>query len=328
MTRTNLLRIYTHVRDFLFSSVNKEFLIFLFFLALSGGFWLMMTLNENYEKELYVPIHLINVPKNVIITSELDDTVCVTVRDKGFILVTYETSRKINPININFDDYANRTNGHGIIPLTDVQKFIIQQLYGSSKITSVKSDKLEFYFNYGRSKKVPVQMLGRVMPGKSYYLAHTRFWPDSVTIYANKSILDSVKFVYTEFQNIDNFEDTVVRQVPLRKIRGVKCVPSTVRIALYPDILTEESIEVPITAINVAKGKILRMFPSHVKVNFVVGVSMFRSVKPEHFKVVADYSELAEHPSDKCNLYLRAFPHGITKARLATQTVDYLIEQQ
>jgi hypothetical protein len=308
--------------------VNKEFLIFLFFLALSGGFWLMMTLNETYEKELYVPIHLVNVPKNAIITSDLEDTVCVTVRDKGFTLVTYETSRRIRPVSIDFDDYANKSTGHGVIPVSDVQKMIAVQLYGSSKITSIKSDKLEFFFNYGRSKKVPVHLLGKVVTGQSYYLAHTRFSPDSVTIYANKAILDSVHFVYTEYQNIVNFDDTIIRRVPLRKIRGVKCVPSTVRITLYPDILTEESIEVPITAINVPDGKVLRMFPSRVKVDFVIGASMFRTIKPEHFKVVADYKELEENPSDKCNLYLRAFPHGINKAHLSVQTVDYLIEQQ
>ena len=38
------------IRDFLFSKTNREFLIFLLFLLLSGIFWLMMTFNETYEK--------------------------------------------------------------------------------------------------------------------------------------------------------------------------------------------------------------------------------------------------------------------------------------
>ena len=45
-----LTQIFKVVRNFLFSSVNKEFLIFLFFLFLSSVFWLMMTLNETNEK--------------------------------------------------------------------------------------------------------------------------------------------------------------------------------------------------------------------------------------------------------------------------------------
>ena len=49
MEERSLLRM---VRDFLFSTANKEFLIFLFFLALSGIFWLFMTLDETYEQEV------------------------------------------------------------------------------------------------------------------------------------------------------------------------------------------------------------------------------------------------------------------------------------
>ena len=70
------------VRNFLFSSLNKEFLIFLFFLALSGCFWLMMTLNETMEREYDIPVHLVGTPRNAVITGDLPDTVHVTVRDE------------------------------------------------------------------------------------------------------------------------------------------------------------------------------------------------------------------------------------------------------
>ena len=77
------------VRNFLFNSVNKEFLIFLFFLGLSGTFWLIMTMNESYEVELPVELKLTHVPQNIVITTELEDTVHVTVRDKGYALLPY-----------------------------------------------------------------------------------------------------------------------------------------------------------------------------------------------------------------------------------------------
>ncbi len=55
---------------------------------------------------------------------------------------------------------------------------------------------------------------------------------------------------------------------------------------------------------------------------------MFRHVRPDQFRVVADYQELIAHPADKCNLYLRAYPHTVTKCHIVTPLVDYLIEQQ
>ena len=312
------------VRNFLFSGLNKEFLIFLFFLALSGAFWLLMTLNETMEREFKIPMRLSGVPRNAVITGELPDTVRVTVRDKGFTLVTYD----FRPLVFRFSNYADEDEGKGVIPLTDVQKQVLSQMYGSSKLLQVKPGAFDFYFTYGTSKKVPVVFRGKITTSKSYYLAHTEFYPSMVTVYANKQQLDKLQSVEIEPFNYRNLQDTIRQAVKIRKIRGVKIVPSTVRLSVYPDVLTEEAIEVPITAINMPPGMVLRTFPSKVTVRFTIGASLFRTIKPNLFKVVVDYEELAANPSDKCTLQLRSVPRSVSKASLEIDRVDYLLEQQ
>ena len=312
------------VRNFLFSGLNKEFLIFLFFLALSGAFWLLMTLNETMEREFKIPVRLSGVPRNAVITGELPDTVRVTVRDKGFTLVTYD----FRPLVFRFSNYADEDEGKGMIPLTDVQKQVLSQMYGSSKLLQVKPGAFDFYFTYGTSKKVPVVFRGKITTSKSYYLAHTEFYPSIVTVYANKQQLDKLQTVEIEPFNYRNLQDTIRQAVKIRKIRGVKIVPSTVRLSVYPDVLTEEAIEVPITAINMPPGMVLRTFPSKVTVRFTIGASLFRTIKPNLFKVVVDYEELAANPSDKCTLQLRSVPRSVSKASLEIDRVDYLLEQQ
>ena len=312
------------VRNFLFSGLNKEFLIFLFFLALSGTFWLMMTLNETMEREFKIPVRLSGVPRNAVITGELPDTVRVTVRDKGFTLVTYD----FRPLVFRFSNYADEDEGKGVIPLTDVQKQVLSQMYGSSKLLQVKPGAFDFYFTYGTSKKVPVVFRGKITTNKSYYLAHTEFYPSMVTVYANKQQLDKLQTVEIEPFNYRNLQDTIRQAVKIRKIRGVKIVPPTVRLSVYPDVLTEEAIEVPITAINMPPGMVLRTFPSKVTVRFTIGASLFRTIKPNLFKVVVDYEELAANPSDKCTLQLRSVPRSVSKASLEIERVDYLLEQQ
>ena len=312
------------VRNFLFSGLNKEFLIFLFFLALSGAFWLLMTLNETMEREFKIPMRLSGVPRNAVITGELPDTVRVTVRDKGFTLVTYD----FRPLVFRFSNYADEDEGKGMIPLTDVQKQVLSQMYGSSKLLQVKPGAFDFYFTYGTSKKVPVVFRGKITTNKSYYLAHTEFYPSMVTVYANKQQLDKLQTVEIEPFNYRNLQDTIRQAVKIRKIRGVKIVPSTVRLSVYPDVLTEEAIEVPITAINMPPGMVLRTFPSKVTVRFTIGASLFRTIKPSLFKVVVDYEELAANPSDKCTLQLRSVPRSVSKASLEIDRVDYLLEQQ
>lgn len=323
-----LMQIINMVRNFLFSSANREFLTFFFFLVLSTIFWLMTALNETYEREIGVPAYLVNIPKNVVVTSDMEDTVRVTVRDKGFALLAYTYGEGIRPINVNFQSAITRQSGYGVVSSQELMKMINQRFSGSSKIVQVKPDCLDFHYNYGLSRQVSVKMSGHVVPGKSFYLARTRFWPEKVTVYGSKQALDSLRFVKTVPINITNFNDTVLRTVALETIKGVKIVPNTVRIGLYPDILTEENIEVPITAINMPEGKVLRTFPQRVTVNFIVGASMFRSISPEQFAVVVDYNEIIDHPSDKCSIHLRETPQGVRNARLKMTQVDYLIEEQ
>lgn len=323
-----LTQIINMVRNFLFSSANREFLTFFFFLVLSTIFWLMTALNETYEREIGVPAYLVNIPKNVVVTSDMEDTVRVTVRDKGFALLAYTYGEGIRPINVNFQSAITRQSGYGVVSSQELMKMINQRFSGSSKIVQVKPDRLDFHYNYGLSRQVSVKMSGHVVPGKSFYLARTRFWPEKVTVYGSKQALDSLRFVKTVPINITNFNDTVLRTVALETIKGVKIVHNTVRIGLYPDILTEENIEVPITAINMPEGKVLRTFPQRVTVNFIVGASMFRSISPEQFAVVVDYNEIIDHPSDKCSIHLRETPQGVRNARLKMTHVDYLIEEQ
>ena len=326
MRRQN--QIFKVVGNFLFSSLNKEFLIFLFFLLLSGAFWLMMALNETYEEELKVPVRLVGMPRNAVMTDEPADTVKVTVRDKGFTLVTYKYGHWFRPLTFKFATYANEDQGHGAIPAADIIKQVQSQLYGSSKLLSVKPEKLDFYFTYGASKKVPIRFRGKISTSKSYYLAHTEFSPMMVTAYANKKVLDELKYVEIEPFNYRNLQDTIHQNVRLQKIRGVKLVPSTVRLSVYPDVLTEESIEVPVSAVNMPAGMVLRTFPSRVTVRFTIGASQFRMIRPEQFNVVVDYQTLAENPFDKCTLQLRSVPSSVSKAKLELDKVDYLLEQQ
>lgn len=324
---TRVRNIYVIIRNFLFSIVNREFLIFLFFLVVSGLFWMLMALNETVEREYLVPVNLVGVPKDVVVTTDIEDTVRVTLRDKGFTLAAYLYGDRFLPLTFNYKNYTAKDNGRGQVPVADVQKQLYQRLYNSTKIVSVKPDKLEFYYNHGVSKQVPVRLYGSVTPAKNYYLARTAFSPQQVTVYADKAMLDSIRFVTTDYQRILNIEDTVSRTVTVKTILGAKIVPPEVKVTIYPDILTEETVDVPIVAVNMPGGKVLRTFPSRVKVRFVVGASQFRQIKPDQFRVEADYDDLIAHPSEKCSLFLRKVPVGVKNARLEVEQVDYLIEQ-
>ena len=316
------------IRDFLFSKANKEFLIFLFFLVLSGAFWLFMTLNETYEKEFTIPVTITNIPKNVVLTCEETDTVKMTIRDKGITLATYMYGKGLKNLSVNFKQFAH-PDGRGIIPVLELQKLMYQQLATGSKITAVKPDKMEFFYNFGDNKRIPVRWSGRVIPEELYFISRVQYWPDSIDVYASKEKLDSIRVAYTEPLNYVNFRDTLMVNAQLAKVKGVKMVPDVIKIGFFTDVLTEESIDgIPVYGINMPEGKTLRTFPAKVKVSFVTGVSVYSQLKSEDFTVVADYKELSKNPSEKCKIYLIKSPAGISRAHLDITEVDYLIEEE
>lgn len=320
--------VFRFFRNFFFSKANKEFLIFLFFLMLSGIFWMMMTLNESYEKELRIPVHITQVPKDVVLISGETDTIRVTVRDRGVDIFSYLYGEPKKSLNVNFKTY-DKGNGLGSVSSVELQQIIAKIFRSSTKITGTSPSKYEFHYNTGAHKKVPVRWSGRVIPEQLYFLSHTSYSPDSVTIYASQEKLDSIKTVFTEPLNHVGFRDTLTVECRLKKMDEVKTVPDRIHVTFYTDVLTEESIEgIPVKGINMPKGKVLRTFPAKVQVNFVTGVSVYRKLKPSDFVVIADYNELKDKPSEKCNIYLRQVPNGISRAVLTTSQVDYLIEEE
>ena len=333
MERSHIIKA---IRSFLLSTKNKELLVFLFFFCLSGIFWLLMTLNETYETEVCVEVNLTNVPRNIVITNDISDTVRFTVRDKGFAIANYLYAHKLHPLSFDFMTYADG-KGHGSIPVADIQRQIYQQLFKSSKIVTVKTDKLEFYYNYGRHKKVAVRMLGRATPGHNYYLAQVRFEPESVLVYSSQRLLDSIREAFTVKQRVSGFTEPKGIYVSLAHVKGAKFMPNKVKMTLYPDIMTEGSVEVPIVAINMPDDKELRTFPSKVAVKFVVGANMMRrlpkspdkkEILPNGFQLIVDYNEIKNNKGDYCPIHLRSVPNGIQAAHPVIDEVDYLIEQR
>ena len=320
--------IYRIIRNFLFSNLNKQFLVFVFFLLLSGIFWLIMTLNETYEQDIKIPVKVVHIPKNVVITSAQTDTVRATVRDKGWLIMTYLYGDKQPFLKVPFRNY-DRGHGHGTVGAADLKRLIEQELEASTKVTAIKPEKLDFVYNNGEYKRVAVRWTGRVIPDQLYFISHVEYTPDSIDVYAPRTKLDSIQYIYTEPLNLVNFRDSLTVDCRLSHPSNVKVVPERVQIRFHTDVLTEETISgVPIQCVNLPEGKVLRTFPPKVSVHFVAGVSLIRKLRPEDFTVVADYREIMDSHQEKCNIYLRAVPHGVSRATLDVKQVDYLIEEE
>ncbi len=303
---------------------RRSLLTFMVFLVLSGLFWLSTAMNENYDCEVAVPVCVENIPKNVIITSNVDDTLRISIRDKGYAVMQYLYGGKIRPITISVPSVSKQSEKY-VISSSELLRVVKRQMYASTTVTSVKPDRIEVDYCHGMAKKVSVRLDADIVPASDHYLAHVQVVPEKVTVYSSKEKLDSINYVISERLRVHNFDDAVSRYVSLKPIKGARITPQKVKVDLYPDVLTEGSVDVPITIVNMPDNINVRTFPSRVKVKFSVGASQYKSVNANQFRVELDYKNIRAN-SDKCPLRLAIQPKGLAKASLEFDEVDYLIE--
>ncbi|WP_311355560.1 YbbR-like domain-containing protein [Alloprevotella tannerae] len=304
---------------------NKQFFTFLVFLFISFAFWVFTNLNETYKQEFEFPIKLVNVPENVVITTNIPKSLHVSLRDKGFNLLNVARSKGDNPIQINFSDYTDNS-GRGIVSPAELAKLLSQRLPQGMQIITQRPQQVEFYFNYGERKRVPVVVNGTFEAADPFYVMQVRHVPDSVTVYAARNQLSAIRAAQTVPLRLTGLTDNTKKAVSFQTAPGMKFVPEKINLNIIVDRLVEKTVQVPVQQVNFPASKTLRTFPSSVSVTFQVGMHLYRFVNADQFVLVVNYESLLENRSSRCHLSLKSVPPGVRHVRISPQDVDYVIE--
>ncbi|MGN0257546.1 MAG: CdaR family protein [Bacteroides sp.] len=319
-------RLNRMMKDFLFSERSREFFLFLFFFFVAGGFWLLQTLNGEFEDDLEMPFRLKGLPADVVITSDLPQNLQLRVKDRGTVLLNYKVGKDFLPLSIDFDKVKGNDN-RVRIPASQLEKQLLSQMNASTRLLSVKPDTLDFYYTRAKSKRVPVRINGKVTAAQTYFLADTLYTPDSVEVYAPAQMLDTIVAAYTTYTEWSEVADTVKRTLELNTQKGVKFIPQQVEVNLFTDVYTEASLELPLEGIGFPSGKELRAFPSKVKVMFQVGKNRYKTLRADEFQLKVPYDELMQLKEQKYSVTLQQVPQGVLNVRFIPEQVDFLIEQ-
>lgn len=322
-----IVKIWVKIKSLLFGKKSHDFFVFLFFFVVSSGFWLLQTLNETFETEISIPLELKNVPENVHITTGLPPQLSITIKERGTTLLRFFRYSVHNAIEVDFDKYdAGLTNARVQVPTVDVQRLIQKQLGVTSHITSMRPDTLEYYYNRGVARRLPVKICGSISASPQNYIQSITLSEDSVMVYAPNAVLDTMQYAYSQAVNLSGMKENSVHNVSFRRMKGVEYEPNTVQMTAHVGYYAEKTVEVPIIGLNFPGDKELRTFPSKAKVTFRVESGRYQRITAENFVLAITYEELLQNPTDKYRLHLKSLPEGVTNARISPREVDYLIE--
>ncbi len=303
---------------------SKRFLAFLFFLSLSAMFWFFQTLRETGEREYDVPVRLRGVPDNVVITTPPPASLHITLRDKVVLLLLYDLDG-IRPVEIDFASVAG-TAGHVTLQTSELLRQMKSQLDPGTQMLSAKPETVEFFYNYGQCKRVPLVVDADARTGGMFSLTSKRACHDSVTVYASSELLETITAAHTRRVTLRGITDTTRVKAEVQPVRGAKFVPDSTTVTFCVDRLVEKTVQVPVRQVNFPASKQLRTFPASVKVSFQVTMGQYRNVTNESFVLAVNYEDLLQSPQ-KCHLSLKSVPSGVSHVRINPQDVEYVIEE-
>ncbi len=307
--------------------ISRDSLIFLLFLALSGAFWFVQSLDKQRETTLKIPVDYMGIPEDVELENKLPDRIEIKVRDEGLNLIKYN-SRNIVPLALDLER-VYFAKGKIEITTDQLKNRISRYVLPTTAVLEIKPDSIVVMYHKLSSVTLPIRLKGNVKLSPQYILSDSvQIEPSSVRIFGPKNLVDTMTAVYTDKLDLKSLSDTTFAKVKLEKPRkGIKYAFDDVNVGIFVEMFTENKIELPVTVINAPENMTVRVFPPAVNVIYNVGLSNFNRVRPNDIKVIFDYTEAKALEKRRYKLQVVQDSRYISNLRISPERVEFLLEE-
>lgn len=306
------------------SPATKTALNYLVFVFISFIFWVFISLNNNVQYDMELPIKINSIPDSTTIITECPTHVNVSVKDKGISLLKFILG-KTPTLSVNFADYAT-TDDVFFVSNTELRKNLKNLFENSTILQSVSLENINLKFTNLPGKKVPVRFESDIRPNLQYIIfGNIKQNHDSVLVYSDKNTLVDIDEVYTYRLEERELTDTLISTVLISPIKGVKIVPDKITVTIPVEPLISKKIKIPVYVKNLPAEINVITFPSEVVVSFLVPFSMYRKNQP--FNAVVDYTDVLKSNSSRVRVNIEEYPALYNNISLEQDSVEYIIEK-
>jgi Uncharacterized protein conserved in bacteria len=319
------MKLWDRIRDKLKESPRtRMILLYLFFVIISAVFWSFLTFNRDVQLDIEVPVEM-SMPNNVHMLSKVPDTLTVTVKDRGYRVLTY-LFQKTPTLTLKFTDYSD---GNSVFKIdqSHLKKAISAILNKQTNIISVLPESINIKFTDLPGKKVPVKTDIIVEPRDDYALYGALIQSrDSVLVFSDAKTLSEINEVYTYHVEELDLTDTLRRKVTIAPINGAVIEPRAIDIIVPIEKLSTQSRNVKIAVRNAPQGVKMLLFPSDVEVTYRAPVSRIKD--DAGITAVVDYNTVDfSSPSNKVKVTIGEVPAAYQDVKLSHDSVEYIIEK-
>ncbi len=221
--------------------LSKDWLLKFISLILAIGLWSFVGGEDRVDKNVMIPIEIINLPRDLVISNQFKKEIEVSVSGPRSMILEMNNRAITRQV-----DLSSATPGTMVIVNDNDQipvprGITVQRVQPSSIILSL--DKL-----IQRKFPISARTIGNVADG--YYLKELKMDPDVITIAGPQTILSQVEELHTRPINLEGMKQSAQRQVPLEldpaivEMIGETSVTAEINIGLETAIKTMDKMQV------------------------------------------------------------------------------------
>ncbi|WP_251968662.1 CdaR family protein [Parabacteroides sp. AD58] len=315
------------IKAFLHRQRWKEALIFFCFVLLSFGFWLLQSLQQEYETDMSIPIRYTNVPDDIIFTNKIPQAINIRIKDKGSALLNYTIGQKFRSITIDMTGLS-KESGKFTVDKRYIEAEVQKQVLATTTLYSIEPQAITLRFGMRKSKEFPIVFQGNIQTEKGFLVSSDiQISPSRVTVYASDSILDTIQEIKTVYTEIKNGKKSITRVVALEPIEGTNFETNNVSVTIPIEEYTEKMLSIPVTVTGVPVNYKIRTFPQAVEVACNIPISRFKELTEDMFTVEVPYAQLEENVSGSIDVQVTKKPDWVRYCHVSPAKIEFLLEQ-
>lgn len=305
------------------SQRGRDLWMFLIFVAIAAVLWIVLTLNEEEQHDLRMPIRITQQPDSVTLVSTGTEALSVSLQCRGTQLMKMAMSHTPT-VDIDFRIYRDK----GVIRISNADlKALVRNAVGGAQVNVIYPDSLIMSYSTqpGFSIAVVPDYRATAAP-QSALVGKPHVLPDSVKLYVanGHEIPTRMRRLNTEPILLDNIKQTTTVRAKLITPPNTRAIPDSVDVMFQVEPMIFKKRKVVIDPINVPHNTKLITFPAQIEASFMVPMSVHtRGDATLH--VVADYNTIRPG-SGKVKLSVRDISDKLYNVQLSADSAEYIIE--
>lgn len=307
--------------------------VFLVCVLLSSMMWGMIKLTHEYDVTVRFKVEASALPKDRILVGNTDSVISITVRAKGLDYYSRILSAQSEPLYFNLNDLKLKRSGDrytGYLRTSRNTRVILDQLPSGIEILAIEPDTLHFIFEKSISKKVAIRPDVSLRFSRQHNLYDSiAVTPDSVLVSGRKEILDTLRYISTEYKSYTGLDKDLTEKLRLINpgfYPPVKFSVDSAELKLSVEKFTEAQVEVPVELIHDSPpGSTYKTFPEKLTLTCLIAMKDYNRLDPSLFTVVANTEALKESSDRRVPVKVIASPLFIKVIKIDPDKVEYLI---